>query len=90
MAKRYSAADQKKILQDRLGNLNAKGVVEITTFHNLHPGGPLEALKVMEQDQSFVKEQSQQQIEHGREKAREMAKNAEATAEENRDLRRKD
>lgn len=60
MAKRYSPADQQKILQDRIQELRAKGA-DVQSITSTHPGGMQETLRQMKKDEKFVIAQAQEQ-----------------------------
>lgn len=87
--KRYSAADQAKRVADKLGNLDAKGVVQVGTFTPVHPGGAAEAIKIMEQNQSAIKDQSQEQIGQGKEAMKQRAKESKMQMEQVKEKRKK-
>jgi hypothetical protein len=89
MAKRYSKTDQSKMVNDRLQEMHAKGVIDYGTFTPLHPGGAVEAIKVMEQDAHSTRDQSQEQRGLSSEKARQAARDSQASAEQIRDQRKK-
>lgn len=71
--KKYSQSDLQKMTTDRLADLRAKGIdaVEVAP---LHPGGMQETLKIMEQNRSFVRDQSQAQTNINRAHMRETTK----------------
>jgi len=77
------------MVQDKLQNMHARGDIQLGTFTSVHPGGAVEAVKVMEQDRSATRDQSQQQLAQGKEELKERAKESAAHAEQVRDERKK-
>lgn len=58
--RRYSESDRRKIVQDRLANLRARGI-DARQIHSLHPGGVEESLREIERDIPWARDQSQEQ-----------------------------
>lgn len=72
-AKKYSAEDQKKLVTDKLADLRAKGI-DVRQVRSLIPGGAVEAVKQIQKDISYSRDQSQIQTESNRRKMLERGK----------------
>lgn len=67
--KRYSRADQQKILKETMSRLNARGA-DFQDCWPVHPEGTMGVVKELQKDPAYVVAQSQEQTEKNREIAR--------------------
>lgn len=67
--KRYSKADQAKILKEQMTKLNSRGA-EFVDCHVCHPEGTMGLVKELKKDPGWMVAQSQEQTEKNRETAR--------------------
>lgn len=86
---RMSESDKARKQQDALREMHDKGVIQLGTFTPVHPGGAEEAIRIMQQNQGSVRDQSQEEIGRGREQMTKRAEESKAHAEELKDRRKK-